>query len=137
MVCIYCNSKTEITNSRRLARSNATWRRRHCLKCGALYTTVEEADYSRLWLIAGLKGRLSPFLRDKLFLSVYDSLRHRKTAIQDASALTSTIIAKIAKASTDGQIDRQKLIDTALACLKRFDKTAAVHYKAYYDRKPS
>ena len=105
------------------------------MKCDALYTTIEEPDYSRLWVFKDKSNRLSPFLRDRLFLSMYDSLKHRKAAVSDASAITATVVAKLAKSRSDGQIERQKLINTALDCLKRFDKVAAVHYKAYYDPK--
>ena len=133
MVCIYCKAKTEITNTRHLARNNTTWRRRHCLKCGALITTTEAADYGRSWVVSDEhSSRLSPFSRDKLFLSVYDSLKHRKTAVSDAGALTSTIISTLAKTCPDGQIAKQRLTATVIDCLKRFDKTSSVHYQAYY-----
>ena len=131
MVCIYCLSKTGIVNSRHLARSNQTWRRRQCLKCKALMTTLEEANYSGLWMVAKDKN-IKPFDRDKLFLSIYDSLKHRKTAISDANGITSTIIAKLAKNCSDGRIEHQKLIDITTSCLKNFDKPALVHYQAYY-----
>jgi len=135
MVCTYCKGKTEITNSRHLARSNATWRRRRCLKCGALITSIEQADYSKTWMIYDAqKDKLSPFIRDRLFISIYDSLRHRRTAIQDANAITATIIAKLAKISSESQIDKTKLIATAHNCLKHFDRAAAVHYQAYYNQ---
>lgn len=134
MVCIYCHSKTGIINSRHLARNNQTWRRRQCLKCKALMTTLEEANYSGLWMIINDKGMKS-FNRDKLFLSIYDSLKHRKTAINDANSITSTIIAKMAKNCSDGRIEHQKLIEIAKSCLKNFDKPAFIHYQAFYCHK--
>ncbi len=134
MVCTYCKGKTEITNSRHLARSNATWRRRHCLKCGALITSIEQPDYGRTWVVYDPQNdKLSQFMRDKLFVSIYDSLRHRRTAIQDANALTATIMSKLAKISSGSQIDKTKLLSTAYECLKHFDKAAAVHFQAYYN----
>lgn len=85
-----------------------------------------------MWVVSDARGKISPFRRDKLYLSVYDSLRHRKTAISDSEGLTATIIARLARLPSKGQLDRKDLIDTTLTSLKRFDKAAAVHYQAYY-----
>lgn len=135
MVCVYCKSATEIVNTRQLARNNTTWRRRRCLKCGSLITTFEEPNYTQLWVVIDDRsGKLSPFIRERLFLSLYDSLRHRRTAVTDASGLTATTMAKVAKSCSDGRIERKNLIDIALACLKRFDKAASVYYQAYYSK---
>jgi transcriptional regulator NrdR family protein len=95
-------------------------------------TTFEEADYRHLLVVAKSDTSYKPFVRDKLMLSIYDSLRHRKTAVDDASSLTTTIIAKLAKNCSEGRISRLQLVNTASECLKRFDKAAAVYYKAYY-----
>ena len=132
MVCPYCHGKTKIINSRHQTRNNSTWRRRQCLKCEALITTKEEADYSRLWVLIDKNGRFNPFLQDKLFISLYDSLKHRRTALNDARALLSTVVAKLSKVCPDGQVERQELIDTTLSILTRFDKVATVYYRAYY-----
>src|ERR1039458_7397730 len=105
MVCIYCRSKTQVTNSRHLIRSNGTWRRRTCTKCSALFTTNEIAQYNMLWAVRDpLSGNLEPFERDKLFLSVHDSCGHRKSAISDAAGLTDTVIDKLIKVVDSGSI---------------------------------
>ncbi|MEI9913617.1 MAG: hypothetical protein WDN66_01225 [Candidatus Saccharibacteria bacterium] len=132
MVCIYCGSKTEIINSRHQSRTNSTWRRRKCLECGAITTTTEQTDYEKSWVVSDDKGRISHFNRDRLFISLYNSLGHRRTAISDSNSLTATVIAKLAKKPSEGHINRQDIVDTSLTCLKHFDKAAAVHYKAYY-----
>lgn len=132
MVCIYCKSKTEIVNSRHLSRSNGTWRRRHCLKCGAIITTIEEADYSRQWAVEDKNKRFKPFLRDKLYISIYKSLGHRKHAALDATGITQTVISKLNKLSTDGHLTSENIILTVTTCLTRFDKAGAVQYKAYH-----
>ena len=79
------------------------------------------------------KDRLQPFKRDRLFLSVYDSLRHRKSAISDAEGITATIISKLARKRLDGRLDKHEIVDIALSTIKHFDKAAAVHYKAFYE----
>jgi transcriptional regulator NrdR family protein len=132
MVCIYCGGKTEIFNSRHLSRINGTWRRRRCLKCGAIITTTEETDYSKQWVVEGKNKRFKPFLRDKLYLSVFNNLGHRKTATIDAIAITVTVISKLGKKSKDGKLSKEDIIDTTYSTLARFDKPASVQYKAYH-----
>ncbi|HSX23639.1 MAG TPA: hypothetical protein VLE74_00900 [Candidatus Saccharimonadales bacterium] len=75
---------------------------------------------------------LEPFSRDKLFLSIHDSLKHRKTAQSDATGLTDTIISRLYPHITDGSVDAQGITAKAANVLKRFDKAASVHYLAFH-----
>ena len=133
MVCIYCGSKTSITNSRHWSRNNATWRRRQCNKCHAIFTTNELAQYDSLWTVyePDLKA-LSSFMRDKLFLSVYDSCRHRKDAISDAASLTDTIINKLRDKVSDGSISKSDIRVTTYSIVNRLDVASGVYYKSYH-----
>src|ERR1700722_6235346 len=132
MVCIYCHSKTQVVNSRHLTRSNGTWRRRMCTNCSALFTTNEVAQYNMLWAIRDpLNGNLEPFERDRLFLTLYDSCKHRKSAVSDAAGLTDTVIDKLIKVVNGGPINKSDLKKYTYDVLKRFDKAAGVHYMAY------
>lgn len=131
MVCIYCAHDTCVTNSRHQRRANNIWRRRKCANCSATFTTTEQADLTQALLVRRTIS-LEPFQRDKLFLSVYDSLRHRHTATQDATALTATIICMLTPHITNAQIDREYIINTAAEVLEHFDNTAATHYRAFH-----
>lgn len=77
-------------------------------------------------------GALEGFDRDTLLLSIYDTLKHRETALKDAQGLTRTIIAHALKTATDSVITRANLIQEALQVLKRFDTAAATMYHAYH-----
>lgn len=83
-------------------------------------------------ILINRNGALEGFNRDALFLSIYDTLRHRETALQDAQGLTSTIVAHALKTATDSVIARSTLIKEALQVLERFDKAAATMYRAYH-----
>jgi transcriptional repressor NrdR len=131
MVCIYCGGGTKVTNSRPQKRMNAIWRRRQCLRCGAIFTTTEAADLLRSWRIQK-KSVLEPFSRDNLFVSIYDSLKHRKTALEDASGLTDTVINKCLEHVANATLDRDDLVTVAAQTLKHFDKAAASHYTAFH-----
>lgn len=132
MVCIYCGGKTQVVNSRPLAKKRVTWRRRQCTECGSVVTTREQVDLAEALRVKDDSGRLEPFQRDKLFLSVYNSLSHRKTALQDATQLTDTIIEHLLRAQANGVLDIETLTSEALPVIKRFDPVAGVSYQAHY-----
>ena len=132
MVCIHCGEKTHVINSRAQKRHNQIWRRRQCFACGAVFTTSEAAKYEAAWTVHRPGGHLEPFSRDKLLLSLYASCKHRKTALNDASALVDTVIKKLSDQVRAGRVDAQAIAQTAQVALNRFDKAASVHYQAYH-----
>lgn len=76
--------------------------------------------------------RLEPFQRDKLFMSIYDSLKHRKTALSDASGLTDTVISQLYPLMKDAVVERMAIIRAVTEVLTRFDGVAATHYDAFH-----
>ena len=135
MVCIYCGNETQVINSRLQRRQNQVWRRRKCLSCGATFTTHELASYEGSWRVKTESGKLIPFNKNKLFLSLYKSLEHRKTAMEDASALTETTLGKLQSSTQDGLVVATDIIKTAQTILKHFDTAASVHYAAFHPTK--
>lgn len=137
MVCIYCSSPTQVVNSRHQIRRNNIWRRRKCIACACIFTTYEGASLEELLIVESSGGNnITPLSRDKLFLSIYASCGHRKNSINDASALTETILNKIISETKNGRIAQNKIIDTTLEVLDKFDKAAATMYRAYHPRDP-
>jgi transcriptional regulator NrdR family protein len=84
------------------------------------------------WLVQAKSGGLEPFSRDRLFLSLYTSCQHRSSALEDATALTTTVIGKLSLNMVDARISGQSIIQTAQVALNRFDKAASVHYQAFH-----
>ena len=150
MVCIYCRGELSVTNSRPQKSRNQTWRRRLCKACGAAFTSTEginltqslvvtkAADASRVRAEAGKAARaaaattLEPFDRDRLFISLYESLRHRTSACSDARGLADTVTAQLISQAENGQLPVRAIIQTALNTLQRFDTAAATHYAAFH-----
>lgn len=132
MVCIYCSGETQVVNSRPQKRLNTVWRRRKCLKCHNIFTTEEGALLGAVIAVIGKGGSSTGFEREKLLISLYNSLRHRPTALSDAVGITDTVIAKLLPEGADGQLERATIIKTASDVLKRFDRAAAVQYAAYH-----
>lgn len=132
MVCIYCGATTKVINSRAQVRMGGVWRRRRCLACNNIFTTVENPDLSSSIAFERKLNDFEPFSRDKLLISVYESLRHRKSALEDAQGLTDTIWSKLIPNINTAAISRVDVISITTAVLKRFDKAAAVYYAAYH-----
>lgn len=131
MVCIYCGEKTSVINSRSSTKTLSTWRRRICSRCQGVFTTREQIELE-LVLRVQKAGHLQPFQRDKLFLSVYRSLSHRKTPTKDAGALTSTVIHHLLAQPLNGLLQKDDIIARTKNVLLRFDKVAATHYIAHH-----
>lgn len=134
MVCIYCGQDTEVYNSRVKTRNPSVWRRRRCQACVAQFTTLELPDYRASLVVEGVGGKLYPFSRDKLFLSLFKALEYRRDALNSATELTSTVIGRLlrTKKTSDGLIRMSAIAETAHTVLKRFDPPAAHTYKAYH-----
>ena len=132
MVCLYCKAKTQVFNSRLQKKRNSVWRRRNCPTCGAAFSTIEQPDYEKAWVVQYADGPLSPFVRDKLFISIYQSCQHRSTALTDAIGLTDTVIAKLYPGVTNATIHGYDIAKRTHTALLHFDQAAAVHYHAYH-----
>lgn len=78
-------------------------------------------------------SHITAFDRDTLYLSIYESCRHRQCAITDATALTNTIIAKLYRAQDEpGVIYRDTIVTIVSVTLEAFDPIACVHYLAFH-----
>jgi len=135
MVCIYCSSPTSVKNSRLQRQNNSIWRRRSCAKCTSIFTTVERTDLSSTFVVRDASNKeVVPLSRDKLFLSIYKSCKHRPGAMTEASSLAQTVINNLVAAHhRDGVIDRHDVSRQTHSVLKRFDDVAATFYAAYHD----
>jgi transcriptional regulator NrdR family protein len=131
MVCIYCQSKTRVINSRLQKKSNKIWRRRLCPVCKNTFTSIEGLqDLS--FIVSDTNTPPKPFSRDNLFVSIYLSCGHRANPVSDATALTDTIVAKVLSSIEDGCIAKTDLFAIAESVLKHFDSIASTSYEAYY-----
>ena len=131
MVCIYCGHDTQVLNSRLRKKANQIWRRRKCIVCQNVFSSLEEVDWGQAVRMER-RGHLEPFSRDQLFLSLYEACRHRKTARNDATGLTETVLSRLWPHIDQASLTRERVISTTIEVLKRFDRAAASSYKAYH-----
>jgi len=133
MVCVYCSSPTMVVNSRHIRRSNDIWRRRKCTACDSVFTSIEKADLAAALRLEPTTKVLEPFSRDRLFVSIYESCRHRTTALRDAANLTQQIVTLLVnQQEKSGLVTRGQLIAIVKQVLSKFDRAAATYYTAYH-----
>ena len=132
MVCIYCEHKTKVNNSRTSVKAGRTWRRRECLECHSVFTTREQAELDGAISVLGTNDALQPFSRDKLFISLHRSLSHRKKALSDAGELADTIITRLLNLQIKGALKKELIVTTSTEVLNRFDVAAGTHYTAHH-----
>lgn len=138
MVCLYCSSSTVVKNSRLQNRNNHIWRRRACLSCGVIFTTIERPDLSQSFVVGDNNlHTMEPFNRDRLYVDIYESCKHRPKAIDEAASLTQTIINNLLSKQPGAVIHKQTIAKQAYGVLKRFDSTAATFYAAYHNIRDS
>jgi hypothetical protein len=82
------------------------------------------------------KTALEPLSRDKLFLSVYESCKHRSSGLADAAGVTKIILSEVVPGATEGVVSRDEIVRTAHKVLKRLDPAAATFYVAYHRLPP-
>lgn len=87
-------------------------------------------------MVAAAHNQLLPFNRDRLFTSIHDSCRHRAASVDDASALTQTVISELMRNQNGEVIATGDIIRTAHTVLQRFDAAAATFYAAYHPEVP-
>lgn len=135
MKCLYCANATSVTNSRLQSKTNSVWRRRQCQKCHQIFTTYETSDFGGAVAFRTEKGVIQPFVREKLFLSLYESLRHKEDALQDAAYLTNTVISKLLPQIDQAQLSRRQVVATIAQVLAHYDQAAHVSYLAFHPQK--
>src|SRR5487761_1472634 len=126
MVCLYCKAPTQVINSRRQKQLNQVWRRRQCTACGAVFTSHETFDFSGSLALQTSDGKLLPFKKEKLFLSILKNCQHRQSALDDAIALTETVMSKLIRATSGGAVAAETVATLAHDVLRHFDQAAAV-----------
>jgi transcriptional regulator NrdR family protein len=132
MVCIYCGGKTHVTNSRSSAKDSLTWRRRECLACKSVLTSIEKYPVEESLMVEKRDLSVQPFFRDKLFLSIFKSIDHLKNAPANAGYLTETAIRLLLKPKpVNPLIKSTDIAHAAKKVLKNYNAASVIKYEAF------
>jgi transcriptional repressor NrdR len=132
MVCLYCKSPTSVSNSRHQKSLNQVWRRRQCTECGAIFTTHEVYDHASSLALQTRDGKLQPFKKERLFLSILKTCEHRNNELDDAVAITETVMTKLLRTISSGAVFVDSVVLFTYETLLNFDKASAVRYAALH-----
>lgn len=132
MECYVCGHDTKVVNSRHQSRLNQVWRRRVCINCDYIFTTIEKIDLERAMMIKFDNENITPFIKEKLLISIDNSLGHRLDHISEAISLTNTVITKLQTNYKTPLLSKKDILATVEEVLKNFDNVAAVYYSAYH-----
>lgn len=132
MICINCfHVKTHVGNSRPHKNQPAVWRRRHCNKCGIVFTSYERPALDSQSVL-NHNSTSTPFNIGKLVISVSKSFQHDKfSADHHSLALAQTIETKLLMRQKSISVD--DIATTTHETLKQFDPIAAIQYAAQHD----
>lgn len=127
MVCPYCTSPTHVTNSRRRRLGYSIWRRRECLTCQQVFSTLEYPIVEKIIVLKTLEGRLKPLKQINVYTTVFQALGGLKAASETAQHLTETCLNKILQQG-EPVVSEKHLQKIIFATLKAYQHTAAQRY---------
>lgn len=109
-------------------RNNNVWRRRRCLSCGAVFTSVEAPDLASSLSVNRL-GVYEPFSVDLLYTELLLALQDRKDCYSAARELSNSVIRNLVK-EEGASFTPPQISQTSAKVLKRFNRRAYQRYAA-------
>lgn len=130
MICIKCfNKSTNVTNSRPQRKQHTVWRRRQCVQCKAIFTTIERPSLADNTLIMNTHNEEETFNLGKLIISIAGAFTHQpEKAAYEAMWLAQTVEEILSREYK--VITADDIAAVTHQALKRFDELAAVQYAA-------
>lgn len=131
MRCPFCHHlETAVKDSRAVEDNACIRRRRHCLECGARFTTVERVQLVPLQVVKK-NGKVEPFDRDKLSRSVRLALHKRPITPERIDKVINSLVRQLeAKGETD--IPAAAIGEMVMAALKDLDSVAYIRFASVY-----
>ncbi len=127
MKCIFCKSKTRVTDKR--DSPDGIRRRRECLKCRKRFTTYEKPEKKEI-IIVKKDGRREKYSRDKIKNGVIKACDKRPISIEKIDKLIDEIEEKLL--SKGKEVKSEKIGDIIMNKLKKLDKIAYIRFASVY-----
>lgn len=131
MFCINCfHIKTSVVNSRPHKKQPTIWRRRQCVKCHTIFTTLERVAITDQREVHSADNSSHPFNIGRLVISISQAFTHNiHSSKYDSLWLAQTVEATLI-AQTRGDLTTDQIGHTTYNVLKKYDELAAVQYAA-------
>lgn len=131
MRCPFCgNEETQVKDSRPTEDGAAVRRRRHCMGCGARFTTFERVQLRALTVVKR-SGRRVPFDRDKLQRSIDIALRKRPVEPERVERMVNGLVRRL-ESMGEPEIESETIGEMVMDALANLDSVAYVRYASVY-----
>ena len=129
MKCPFCNSKTNIYNSRPSHQGTQTWRRHVCTTCKRTFTTREKIDWTGSTKVKTASGT-SPYSRERLLLSIAKAGEMLDLQPAMLAELCDSIEQELQHQGffNENQQKASIIIETSTSVLVRYDQNLALQY---------
>lgn len=131
MKCPYCgNAEQKVLDSRPARDGGAIRRRRECDHCGRRFTTFEEPEKPRLFVVKRDGGRVD-FDRDKLLTSMVLACGKRPVALEDLQAAVTRIERELFD-TFDQEVPSTEIGNRVMDALAELDSVGYIRYASVY-----
>jgi transcriptional repressor NrdR len=131
MRCPFCgNDDTQVKDSRPTEDNASIRRRRHCVGCGARFTTFERVQLRELTVVKK-NGRREPFDRDKMARSVDIALRKRAVDPERVERMLNGIVRRL-ESSGESDVSVDVIGSMVMEALRSLDPVAYVRFASVY-----
>lgn len=131
MKCPYChNEETKVTDKRDSEDSNATRRRRECLKCEKRFTTYEKIETSNI-LVIKKDGAKQQYSREKLRKGFKRACEKRPVTDDKIESEIDAIEMQLIN-NENSEVTSREIGELAMKSLKKLDKVAFIRFASVY-----
>jgi transcriptional repressor NrdR len=131
MRCPFCgNEDTQVKDSRPTEDNASIRRRRHCIACGARFTTFERVQLRELTVVKK-NGRREPFDRDKLARSVDIAIRKRAVDPDRVERMLNGIVRRL-ESMGESDVPVDVIGAMVMEGLSSLDQVAYVRFASVY-----
>lgn len=131
MKCPYCGfCDQKVLDSRPARDDEAVRRRRECLRCGRRFTTFEEPEKPRLFVVKR-SGSREEFSRDKVFAGMVTACRKRPVpheVLRDAAERIERELFDLCET----EVPSTEIGERVMVALLEIDKVAYVRFASVY-----
>ena len=131
MRCPFCsNQDSQVKDSRQTEDNTAIRRRRICDQCSSRFTTFERIQLRDL-IVIKTNNQKEIFDRDKMFRSLFLSLRKRNIDQEKIEKIVNAIVRKLEN-SGDSEIKTSLIGEYIMEALSHLDQVAYVRFASVY-----